>query len=71
MGLGGSYRKSPAKSVSSNNQIRFMKDELSTTERLAVSNPNQNNRSPNNLLEFHNGCPEHVFFPLISTRFNY
>ena len=39
-----------------------MKDEISTTERLAVSNPNQNNRSPNNLLEFHNGCPEHVLY---------
>ena len=46
-----------------------MKDELSTTERLAVSNPNQNNRNPNNLLrEFHNGCPEHV--QVISTRFD-
>ena len=67
MGLGGSHKKPPTQDnnkVSSNNQISFMKDELSTTERLAVSNPNQNNRSPNNLLEFHNGCPEHVLYCL-------
>ena len=40
-----------------------MKDQLSTKERLAVSDPNQNNRSPNNLLrEFHNDCPERVLY---------
>ena len=40
-----------------------MKDQLSTKERLALSNPNQNNRYPNNLLrEFHNDCPERVLY---------